>query len=319
LIDLVFDTFDEEHGGFGVAPRFPHAAPVWLAVDLHLQGLDPAWLQVAARTLDAMGWGPLYDEQDGGFFRCAPRADWTGAAPEKLLSTNAALLDLYVYAGTVLGNERWLTRGSDIVGCINRTMTASNGAWRASPCADPSRQFSDANAAAASAVLHAAAAFQDDALGARALEVLERVLLSSYKPGDGVAHSAAGVRGLLCDQIAMARANLDAWEATGNIVYRMMAEELVHYALRTMWDESCGGFLDCAVGGPADSPVAHLPLKPFVLNCDAAVVLHRIAEATADTGFDLRARRVLEAMAPRAAAFGPLAAHYLLARRAVLR
>jgi hypothetical protein len=334
LIDLVFGTFDHEHGGFGGAPRFPHVAPIWLAVDLHLEGwsrrsregvqaakaaADPAWLDIAARTLDAMGWGPLYDEQEGGFFRCASRADWNGAAPEKLLSTNAALLDLYLYAGMMLGNDRWLARASDILGYINRAMTAANGAWRASPCADGSRQFSDANASTASAVLHAAAAFQDDALGSRALEVLERVLLSSYKPGDGVAHSAAGMRGLLSDQIAMARANLDAWEATGNVVYRMMAEELVHYALRTMWDERLGGFFDCATDLGAESPVALMPLKPFVVNCDAAVVLRRIAAATGDAGFDLRARRVLEAIAPRAAAFGPLAAHYLLARRAVLR
>ena len=31
---------------------------------------------IAIKTLDAMGWGPLYDEQDGGFFRYAGDADW---------------------------------------------------------------------------------------------------------------------------------------------------------------------------------------------------------------------------------------------------
>ena len=33
------------------------------------------------------------------------------------------------------------------------------------------------------------------------------------------------------------RACLDAFEATGNIVYEMMAEELAHHAIRAMWDE----------------------------------------------------------------------------------
>src|SRR5215510_11656975 len=30
----IFSSFDEEHGGFGVEPKFPHAAPVQLAIAL---------------------------------------------------------------------------------------------------------------------------------------------------------------------------------------------------------------------------------------------------------------------------------------------
>ncbi len=269
-------------------------------------------LDRAVRTLDAIGWGPLYDEEDGGFFRCAARADWTEPEPEKLLAPNAALLDLYVHAGTVLGHERWFARAVDVAHYINRAMAAANGAWLLSACADPARQFSDANAATASAMLHAAAVFQDEALGRRALNALERVLLSSYKPGDGVAHSAAGIRGLLTDQVAMAAANLDAWESTGNIVYRMMAEELAHYALRTMWDETGGGFFDRAADAAARDPLPGVPLKPFVLNCDAAMVLRRLADAVDDPGFAARARETLEAIAGRAprvlGAGGPLPA-----------
>jgi hypothetical protein len=320
LSALVFDSFDQAHAGFGGAPKFPLVAPVRLALDLHAERQDPALLDIALRTLDAMGWGPLYDEDAGGVFRCAPRADWSGAPSEKLLATNAALLDLFLHAGTLLGNERYFARAVDIVHCINRAFAAANGAWRVSTCADATRQFSDSNASTVSALLHAATVFQDDTLGRHALDALERVLLSSYRPGHGVAHSAAGVRGLLTDQVAMARANLDAWESTGNIVYRMMAEELMHYALRAMWDEADGGFFDRVPDGAAEEiPIRLVPLKPFVLNCDAAVVLGRIAEAVEGAGFAERAHRVLEAMARRAAGFGPLAAHFLLARRAVFR
>jgi uncharacterized protein YyaL (SSP411 family) len=317
---LVFETFDGEHAGFGGTPKFPHVAPVRLALDLQAERGDPAWLGVAVRTLDGMGWGPLYDQQDGGFFRCAPLADWSGAPAEKLLATNAALLDLYVHAGVTLGHERFFARAVDLVHYINRALAASNGAWRVSACADATRQFSDSNASTASAVLHAAAVFQDETLGKRALDALERVLLASYRPGHGVAHSATGVRGLLTDQIAMANANLDAWESTGNIVYRMMAEELVHYALRTMWDEADGGFFDrTADGAMDDAPIRLVPMKPFVLNCEAAIVLRRLAAAVEDAGFATRAQEVLGAIARRAAGFGPLASHYVLARRVVLR
>jgi len=316
---VVFDEFDEVNGGFGSSPKFPLTAPVRLAIELHQDRADDAKVACAARTLDAMGWGPLYDERDGGFFRCAAGADWSRPQPEKLLATNVGLLDLYVFAGAALNQERWLERAREIAEFVNRAMSAANGAWRNAEHAAPGRQFTDSNAAAASAMLHAAAVFNDPDLGRRAIEAFERVLLASYRPGYGVAHSAAGVRGLLTDQVAMAAANLDAWEATGNIVYRMMAEELMHFASRTMWSADAGAFLDRTADLAAADPVAAAAVEPFVLNCEAAIVLDRIARATGERGFADLARRTLATLEPRAARFGPLAAHYLLARRAVLR
>lgn len=320
LTDGVFATFDQQHAGFGSRPKFAHTAPVRLALDLYLESGDPIMLERAARTLDAMGWGGLYDEEHGGFSRCAAEPDWSGVQAEKVLPVNAALLDLYIYAGTVASNERWFARAVDLVHFIERKLVAANGAWRFTESAEPGRQFSDANAVAASAMLHAARVFDDEALGKRAIEALERVLLASYKPGGGVAHSAAGVRGLLTDHVAMATATLDAWESTGNIVYRMMAEELMHFALRTMWDADCGGFFDRAIedNNPPGVPPCR-PLKPFVLNCEAAIVLRRLAEAVNDSVFGKQAVEALAAVRGRAASHGPVAAHYLLARRAVLR
>jgi len=320
LTDAVFATFDDQHAGFGSRPKFAHTAPVRLALDLYVESREPIMLERAARTLDAMGWGGLYDEVHGGFSRCAAEPNWSGVQAEKVLPVNAALLDLYVYAGTVASNERWFARAVDLVHFIERKLIAANGAWRFTESAEPGRQFSDANGVAASAMLHAARVFDDEALGKRAIEALERVLLASYKPGGGVAHSATGVRGLLTDHVGMATATLDAWESTGNVVYRMMAEELMHFAVRTMWDGDRGGFFDRAVedNDPPGVPPCR-PLKPFVLNCEAAIVLRRLAEALNESVFGKQAVEALAAVSGRAASHGPLAAHYLLARRAVLR
>jgi uncharacterized protein YyaL (SSP411 family) len=316
LVLKVFDSFDHEHGGFGTGAKFPLTAPVVLAIDLFAESEAPGMLEYAVRTLDAIGWGPLFDERSGGFSRCAAAADWSDPQPPRLLSTNALLLDLYLHAGEVLRQDRWFQRAADIVRYLDAACD-SNG-WPSADCGDLSARFTDVNAMAASATLRAAAAFQDDALGKRSLDVLERVLLVSYKPGQGVAHSRRGARGLLTDQVATSIACLDAWESTGNIVYRMMSEELAHYALRTMWDGECGGLFD---RDPDAQPVDPLPRsgKPFVLNCEAAVMLRRLAEATNDAMFAARAEEILAAMRSVAPDAGPLAAHYLLARRAVLR
>jgi hypothetical protein len=170
-----------------------------------------------------------------------------------------------------------------------------------------------------SSALHASRVFADDGLRQFAVKSLERVLLTCYKPGSGVAHYSDGqprVRGLLADQIAMAAACLDVFDATGNIVYEMMAEELAHYAVREMWDEVAGGFFDRS-RERADEEIGLLrqALKPFVVNCDAARMLRRLAASSGNHDFADYRERTLAAIAPYALEQGPLAAHYLLAIR----
>ena len=102
LIDVVDRGLrSPQHGGFGGAPKFPHAAPVRLALHLYREGGSETHRDIAITTLDAMGWGPLYDEKDGGFFRYARRADWGEPNGEKLLDVNASLLDLYIDAAEI--------------------------------------------------------------------------------------------------------------------------------------------------------------------------------------------------------------------------
>lgn len=319
LIDIVFGTFDQAHAGFGDAPKFPLAAPVRLALELFRESQSEAMADCATRTLDAMGWNGLYDDAEGGFFRCSARADWQGAQPEKLLVTNAVLLDLYLEAGVTMGSERWLARAADVLEYVQSRLASVPGeGWRASEESDGAR-FSDANALMVSSALHASRVFEDSSLRELALQSIESVLLSSYRPGQGVAHCGGGVRGLLTDQVAMANAQLDAWDLTGDVVYQMMAQELAHYAIRTLWDADQGGFFDRASSEDGDLGLLVRPLKPFVLNCEAAEVLHRLSRAVEDPELGRRASSTLDAIRLRAAQQGPLGAHYVLARRSLSR
>ena len=107
----------------------------------------------------------------------------------------------------------------------------------------------------ASAAIKAGRALNDPSLSEFAIRSLERVALLCYRPGGGMAHyhdGEAQVRGLLDDQIAMAAAQLDAFEATGNIVYEMLAEELALHAVNLMWDGDGGGFFDRTADEAAD-------------------------------------------------------------------
>jgi uncharacterized protein YyaL (SSP411 family) len=96
----------------------------------------------------------------------------------------------------------------------------------------------------------------------------------------------------------------------------MMAEELGHYAMRTMFDEAGGGFFDRGNGGEESIGLMSRPLKPFITNCDAARTLLRLGSASGEQDFVRAADRTIDAMGPLAPAQGPLAAHWLLAVRA---
>lgn len=341
LTASVFASFDEAHGGFGVEPKFPLVAPIHLALELSQDEQGSSYRPIVEASLDAIGWGGLYDDVDGGFFRYATTRDWQLPHSEKMLEGNAALLRLYLDAGAAFGLARFTERAADVLRYIQTWLADPvDGGWWGSQQADDRYYaatshedrraltappvgrvlYADWNAAMASAALHAAGVFNDDGLRDFALKSFERVLLACYKPGAGVAHSFgghAGVRGLLADQSAMASASLDAFDLTGNVVYEMMAEELAHYVVRTMWDESAGGFFDRAADAP-DPGVGLMrkPLKPFAANCDLSRTLRRLAASSGEHEFTVLADRTVAAMAPFAAEQGPLAAHYLLAVRA---
>jgi len=334
----VFETYDARDGTFGGVPRFPHPAPVHLALAHTRDDRDSPYAEVATTCLDAMGWGGLYDEVDGGFFRYANESDWTRPQSEKLLDVNASLLLLYLDGFETLSLARYAERAADVLGYVQQTLAdAQEGGWAASQQEAPDYyELGDASARAArpaplvdrtllsapnalmvSAALRAARVLDDDGLRTFALRSLERVVLRHYKPGGGIAHCVEGgqeVRGLVDDQIAMASANLDAFEVTGDIVYEMMAEELARQAVIACRDEQGGGFFDRASAAHDVGLLRHR-FKPFVANCEAARMLRRLAAVSGDSEFAGLAEETLRAVAVQAPAQGPLAAYYVLALR----
>jgi uncharacterized protein len=319
----VLAAYDAAHGGFGTAPKFPHVAPLRLALaGSAADGRTGRDEEMVVRSLDAMGWDGLFDEAEGGFFHYAAGPGWRAPHPAKRLDDQAALIRLYLDAGESLGLARFTARAADTLAFVQAWLADPDGGWYCArhtgdAAPQPTPLYADANAAMVSAALHAARVLEDDGLARFALTSLERVLLACYRPGDGVSHyhdGARQARGLLADQVAMAGACLDAHEATAQAPYLMMAEELMHFALRVLWDDARGAFRDRA--SDPDEPAIGLlaePLYPFAANCAAAAVLRRLATDAGDHDFATCADRTLASMAPLAASQGLMAAQYLLA------
>jgi len=252
IIESVFATFDHDHGGFGVEPKFPHTAPLHLAMALFRESGDARWRAIVERTLDAMANGALWDAAAGGFYRYATARDWQRPHTEKLLDTNAELLRAYAEAALVFARQVDRDRCAAIAGFVTDALRADGGGYRGSDA--DGMIYMDGNAKAAGALLGAATVLDDSALAREALASFERVILLCYKPGAGLAHYSDGVarvRGLLGDQIYTVGALIDAYDVSGLEPYKMMAEELTHVAVRV-----CGTRPEASSIVPGTTPIS---------------------------------------------------------------
>ena len=290
---------DVEHGGFGGEGKFLHIGALRFALAWSEAAGDERLAGLVGAALDGMLRGAIVDDVDGGFFRYAASRDWSRPHTEKMLEDQAGLIQLLLEASQVLHRDEYRERALDVVRYVRRTLSdetrggffssqradeeyyAVSGSIRRTlePPAVDRTLFTDVNAQGAVAFLRAGERLGDVDLGRMGLRSLEHVLLATYQPGQGVAHHRAGVRGLLTDHAHAAWGLLHLHDATANPTYAMLAEELIRTALRTMWDEPHGGFLDRAAAAD-DVGLLRDPVKPLALNCLAARVLARLAALT---------------------------------------
>ncbi|MEO3782491.1 thioredoxin domain-containing protein [Actinocorallia sp. B10E7] len=90
-VQVLGRSFDEQYGGFGTAPKFPPS----MALEFLLRQGDPG--RMAARTLEAMARGGIYDQLGGGFARYSVDEKWIVPHFEKMLYDNAQLARVYAH------------------------------------------------------------------------------------------------------------------------------------------------------------------------------------------------------------------------------
>ena len=123
------DHFDEEHGGLGRAPKFPH--PVEFSFCLrraHLTHDDYA-LGMVRSTLTAMAEGGIYDQLGGGFCRYSVDGEWTIPHFEKMLYDNALLLAFYADAYSDAGRADPQPPQSSPQSPLYQRVVADTAAW----------------------------------------------------------------------------------------------------------------------------------------------------------------------------------------------
>src|ERR1700733_1168412 len=134
-------SFDAAFGGFGGAPKFPHAGFIErLLRDWHASATrdepDLQALYMATQTLRRMGEGGIYDQLGGGFARYSVDAQWEIPHFEKMLYDNGALLATYAQAALATGEGLYADVAVGVAEWAMREMQSREGGYYSSFDAD---------------------------------------------------------------------------------------------------------------------------------------------------------------------------------------
>jgi len=136
LRKALLELHDERWGGFGSAPKFPHASDLDFLLRHAVSHKDEFARQAVMHTLERMALGGVYDQLGGGFFRYSTDERWEIPHFEKMLYDNGPLLALYADAWLVDGRPLFADVAERTARWVMREMQSGAGGYFAAIDAD---------------------------------------------------------------------------------------------------------------------------------------------------------------------------------------
>src|SRR5438067_5563060 len=121
--------FDTAHAGFGGAPKFPQPMLVEVLLRHHVRTGQPAALEMALQTLQAMAAGGIYDQLGGGFHRYSVDDRWLVPHFEKMLYDNALLARAYLDGWRSTHDPAFERTVNEILSFVQRELTSAEGGF----------------------------------------------------------------------------------------------------------------------------------------------------------------------------------------------
>jgi uncharacterized protein YyaL (SSP411 family) len=128
--------FDERHGGFGGAPKFPAPMTLEFLLRAWRRSKEAVVLRWVTFTLDQMANGGINDQLGGGFARYSTDAHWLVPHFEKMLYDNAQLAHAYLEAFRATGEERWADVARRTLDFMIRELRTEDGGFASALDAD---------------------------------------------------------------------------------------------------------------------------------------------------------------------------------------
>ncbi len=134
--EQLLEMFDEQHGGFGDAPKFPSPHNLMFLLRYWKRTGDKMALFIVEKTLSAMRSGGIYDHVGFGFHRYSADARWLVPHFEKMLYDQAMLAFAYTEAYQATGKEEYKRTCGEILTYALRDMTSPEGGFYSGEDAD---------------------------------------------------------------------------------------------------------------------------------------------------------------------------------------
>ncbi|MBV8171663.1 MAG: thioredoxin domain-containing protein [Candidatus Eremiobacteraeota bacterium] len=334
VVEAASEAFDDDFGGFGSEPKFPHVDLLHLLLDVYARSGGGRVQTMVQMTLRGMAGGGMYDHVEGGFFRYSTTRDFSVPHFEKMLEDLCGELHACARASVLFGDEAlgriaidtkrymdavlWQPSRHGYGGSQDADETyyglGKDGRANAeAPYVDPII-YTSWNAQAALALIESGPLLGEQGLDAhewtaRGLEILD--MLWSTMLVDGLMtrffDGAPQVRGLLGDQAWSAWAALGALGATGDRKWLDRAAALMK-AIDPLYDDASETYRDRLAEddpGRLADPVAPLPENALV-----ARVLLALAAISGDEQAAVRASSLLARLAKAASRVGIFGATY---------
>jgi uncharacterized protein len=135
-VDRLSREFDPTYGGFGQAPKFPHAMDLQLLLRMWHRNPHPHLLTIVETTLEKMAKGGIYDHLAGGFARYSVDEKWLVPHFEKMLYDNALLMGVYLDAFLVTGGRLYQLIAAETANYLLNWMQDAAGGLHSTEDAD---------------------------------------------------------------------------------------------------------------------------------------------------------------------------------------
>lgn len=129
-------SFDEKYGGFGDAPKFPHAMELSLLLRYSQKHNSQKALEMVNFSLAKMANGGIYDQLGGGFHRYSTDEYWLAPHFEKMLYDQALLVRAYSEAYQLTNNFSYKRVVEETLDYVLLKLTSPKGGFYSAEDAD---------------------------------------------------------------------------------------------------------------------------------------------------------------------------------------
>lgn len=298
IMGNLLDNFDFDYGGFGPQPKFPMADAINLAFNQYNKSKNKDYLIIARVTLDNMNG--IFDSLEGGFYRYSVTQQWNEPHYEKMMETNAGIIQNYLQGYEITKKEEYKDITIKSLNYIKNNLSNEEGAFYGSQDADEEyypknlderkkhgKPFIDKNiytnlsSMMISTYIYAYKILKDDFYKNFAIKSIKFLIDKNYDEKYGMFHFYDEKRkflpGMLADNVYFIKALIDVFEATKDKIHLNTAEKLNNFVIDDFMDKNDKCFFD-KVKNPDDIGFLRFMDKSIIENSIVAMNLIKLSK-----------------------------------------